>query len=236
MSEVILIGDRAVGKTQSVRKLLEPPKGKITISNITASAVSSSATKDLLEQKLSIEAMLKRPRRLDVGWVDTPGGWNEMEWQNSPEISLLFDKYKANLSKARALVLLLKPYRTAGKVKIYDRKIVIDNEVVTESQWCRRFDRWSHFISATCQQVSQINICISKADLFCDVDVQANIIENQGWLQQSNYIYQEFFPSNNSLFKKSLQRLPSGSVRFFIISIYNRTLLEMPWLSLATNL
>jgi hypothetical protein len=236
MSEVILIGDRAVGKTQSVRKLLEPPTGKITISNVDPQLIASSATKDFFEKTLEIQAALRAPKRLSVDWVDTPGGWNEIGWQSDPERLPDLNRYQTKLSNAKALVLLLRPYRTAGKTKISDKQIIQEHGVSTETQWCRRFQRWVSFINDNCIALNSLNLCLSKADLFCDVHLQADTIQNKGWLDQSLYIYKEFFPANNPLFQQSLKALRNGTVRFFVVSIYNRHLLELPWLSLATNL
>jgi hypothetical protein len=84
VSEVILIGDRAVGKTQSVKMLLTPGKGNIRISNLDSSMVANDATKDILNNTLEIQAGLRVSKKISVRWVDTPGGWNENEWQNNP--------------------------------------------------------------------------------------------------------------------------------------------------------
>jgi hypothetical protein len=235
MSEVILIGDRAVGKTQSVRSLLSPAQGKITITNLNPEEVSQASTRELEDKPLQIQAALRAPKRLLVNWIDTPGEWNRSEWQSDPERATDFKKYQAQLKTANAVVLLLRPYRTAGKANILDQTIVEAHEVSTELQWCRRFARWAEFINGNCPQVRHLNLCLSKADLFCEVDTEARVIDGKGWLERSYYVQQEFFPKNE-LFQQSLQTIRSGGVRFFIVSRNNRVLLELPWMSLATHL
>ena len=235
MSEVILIGDRAVGKTQSVRKLLESPTGKITINNIDPNLIATDSTQTLVDNTLVIQASLNAKKRRCVNWIDTPGEWNRSEWQSDPERATDFDKYQAQLKTANAVVLLLRPYRNAGRAQISDRAIIQANEISTEIQWCRRFARWTKFLNINCPQVRHLNLCLSKADLFCDVDTEATVIDSKGWLERSYYVQQRFFPKNK-LFQKSLQAIRTGGVRFFIVSINNRTLLELPWLSLATHL
>jgi hypothetical protein len=156
--------------------------------------------------------------------------------RNNPEMLPFLKKYQAQLATSKALMLLLSPYRTAGKTRIYDKSIIEKNVVPTEMQWCRRFQRWVKFINANCPKLSCVNLCLSKADLFCDVNAQAQIIENKMGLARSYYVQEEFFPTVNPLFQQSLQTLKTDSVRFFIVSIHSRTLLEFPWLSLATDL
>jgi hypothetical protein len=235
VSEVILIGDRYVGKTQSVRTLLSPAKGKITIANLSPESISQASTQALEDNTLQIKADLRAPKRLSVKWIDTPGEWNRSEWQNDPDRQTDFQKYQVQLKTANAVVLLLRPYRTAGKVKISDKTIIEKNEIPTELQWCRRFERWARFINSNCSGVRHLNLCLSKADLFCDVDNEATVIDSKGWLERSYYVKQGFFPKNK-LFQESLQMIQAGGIRFFIVSINNRTLLELPWLSLATHL
>lgn len=239
MSEVILIGDRAVGKTQSVRKLLEPPKGKITISNIDPKLIATDSTKELVNNTLEIQAALRAPKRLKVDWIDTPGEWNRTEFQNDTEKDPDLRKYQAQLATAKAVVLLLRPYRTAGKVKISDKKLIQNNDISTEMQWCRRFSRWVTFINANCPQIRYLNLCLSKVDLLLPkdkLDGLATSLESKGWLDRSHYVQQEFFPIHNPLFQQSLRDVRNGAMRFFVISTSNRFLLELPWLSLATHL
>ena len=239
MNEVILIGDRAVGKTQSVRKLLEPPMGKITISNIDPSSIATQSTSDLIANTLEIQAKLRAARRLSVNWIDTPGEWNRIEFPNNADNDPDFRKYKVKLATAKAVVLLLPPYRTAGKVKISDKQLIQNNDISTEMQWCRRFSRWVTFINDHCSQLCYFNVCLSKVDLLLPkdrLDNLANYLELMGWQGASNYVYKEFFPIHNPLFKKSLQNVRTHSTKFFAISINNRFLLELPWLLLATYL
>jgi hypothetical protein len=236
MSEVILIGDRAVGKTQSVRKLLEPPRGKITISNIDPRLISSDATSYLISNKLEIQAALRAPKRLSVDWIDTPGEWNRNEFQTNTDKDSDFRKYQAQLATAKAVVLLLRPYRTAGKVKISDKQLIQTHDISTKMQWCRRFSRWVTFINSHCSQLRYINLCLSKVDLLLPkdrLDRLAYSLESKGWLDRSDYVKQEFFPIDNPLFQQSLQDMKSSSMSFFAISVHNRFLLELPWLSLA---
>ena len=251
VSEVILIGDRAVGKTQSVMELIVSTPEKLSIMNIKREDVVSLrqganpsakplATSTINHQPLEMAAKLSASRRLKVNWIDTPGEWNQKEWQDDNNKAHLFDKYKTTLQNATAVNLLLRPFRNAGGAKIKDKKLIEEHWISTETQWCHRFERWVDFLNTSCPNMRYINFCLNKADLLCTTPMQlkmeASKLSGLGWQDRSDYVYGKYFCSSNEVFVRSIQSVRAASVKFFITSTASRTLLELPWLYLATYL
>ena len=250
MSEVILIGDRAVGKTSSVVRLIVSEPQRISITNISKRDIlllsrdgnpsgELLATSHMYSKPLEITADLNVPRKLKVNWVDTCGEWNQKEWQENSDKLAYTKDYREKLSNTSAIIVLLRPFRTSGGKAISDKKLIETNWISTEVQWCRRFKRWVEFISENCQSLQYVNFCLSKADLFCssNLDDEADKIKRMGWQDASNYVYSNYFCPSNKEFTQAIKNMRQfRSVKFFITSTQNRTLLELPWLYLATHI
>jgi hypothetical protein len=56
------------------------------------------------------------------------------------------------------------------------------------------------------------------------------------WQQRDAYVFQKFFRPIQSQIKQLNQSISGLSVRCFITSIYNRSLLELPWIYLGSFL
>jgi hypothetical protein len=249
MSEVILIGDRAVGKTKSVVELIVSEPQKITVLNLNRRDFLSVgkdgkltseplATSGISSKRIEIEAALSIPKRLIVDWVDTRGEWNSKEWQENTEKSKLLRDYQNKLSNASAIIVMLRPYRTAGGADIRNKQLIEEHWISNNAQWCKRFRRWVEFINLSCPKLRYVNFCLNKADLYCsNLDEEAKEFKNRGWQGFNSYIYSKYFFQSNNDFSQAISSVKRfDSVRFFITSTYNRTLLEMPWLYLATYL
>jgi len=116
-------------------------------------------------------------------------------------------------------------------------------EIWRKSQWCNRFDRWLEFFQQDCPKIRHLLLCLNKADLLpIDLEEEARKLafnpdfQPITWQERDNYVFQRYFrpihPQINQL-NRSIQGL---TIRCFITSIYNRKLLELPWIYLGSHL
>lgn len=238
---VIYIGDRNAGKTHLAMELAksQTQSVKATIPNYENLAASLFNLDGEIEQtKADIEAdsrqldiQVRLPsgyKQIDTTWIDTPGEIWRKSWQTSNP-----DQWKNFLKIAReseGILLIVEPYRDLVSPNANAR------DYATQQQWCKRFDRWIDFFRTDCSRVKNLVICLNKADRFCDLEQEAFVLDRKDWHERHTYVLRKFFrPIQPKL--EQLNRIIDGlSVNCFITSIYNRYLLELPWIYLGTYL
>jgi hypothetical protein len=245
---IIFIGDRGVGKTALAVELTNPLHEYIQVTNQDYEFLCSnralagdqgrlnfSPTAKIETNFLDIEARLTvGKRQFSAQWIDTPGEIWRTDWQtdNSPE----WKGFLAQVQGAQGVLLVLPPHRNMI------RGDVNPEYFITQQQWCNRFERWVNFFKLHCPRVRHLALCLNKADLFCDLNDEAATLaygsqpRHLNWLQRHQYVsYRYFFPLMPQL--ETLNQSLSGlSARCFITSLYNRSLLELPWIYLASYL
>lgn len=244
---VIYIGDRAAGKTHLALELTNPHaervkiegqdyedlkaklfvKGEIEPTDIDNPHVSQT-------YPLTVQVELKVPvPPIVVDWIDTPGEIYRRSWQqsNPEQWQIILSK----IQQSKGLMLILPPYRGMPNLKPYDDNL---HKLPTQQQWINRFQRWVDFLQNSCPRVRHIVICLNKADLFTDIVQEAQRLSyssRMGWNHRNMYVIENYFrPVYPQL--QTLAQNNSGSVCCFITTIYNRELLELPWLYLAGHL
>lgn len=246
---VIYIGDRAVGKTHLAMELSNPNGNYVKVTDPDYLYLKSllydenkertrptDSEKAIYDQYLEIEVELPTGKKnITLDWLDTPGEIWRKSWQTDNQSE--WQKFLNTITKSEGILLILPPYREIIKSPQVD-----PDEFITREQWCRRFNRWVNFFSQDCPKTRHILICLNKADLFSPLEREASKLayspyhSRMNWQQRDRYVYQKFFrpvhPQIN-LLNKSIQGL---SVRCFITSIYNRYLLELPWIYLGSFL
>ncbi len=247
---VVYVGDRATGKTALAMELANPQFDYVRVSNQNYEDLKKKLTRDgemLATQVDSTNAYHNRPlnvevklpagaRTISVDWIDTPGEiWHKSFPSTNPD---QWRKVLATVQQSEGIMLILPPYR-----EMYGLKPEIDQEEFpTETQWCNRFRRWVDFFCQDCRKARHIVLCLNKADLFCDLSREAFEIGYQpsgsrrNWYQRNNYVYQQYFRPVQSQIATINQQNQNVKVRCFITSIYNRSLLELPWIYLASHL
>ncbi|NEO53547.1 MAG: hypothetical protein F6K54_10905 [Okeania sp. SIO3B5] len=250
---IIYIGDRETGKTSlalelanpssnNCVKVLSPPysklKGMLYIDE-EGRTRATSAEKATYNETLEIEVIVSTRRKtIYTDWIDTPGEIWRASWQkNNP------DKWANFLEAARSsqgVILVVPPYR---EIIRQDMGINSD-DFITQQQWVRRFDSWVDFFRYQCPNVKHIALCLNKADLLQSIDLKQEAQKlayhphssRMNWNQRNDYIFKRFFrPARSHIFQ--LNQHTSGlTVRCFITSIYNRELLELPWIYLGIYL
>lgn len=245
---VVYIGDRATGKTHLAMELANPQNNCVKVSSpdyeylrslLFDEGLGETKTTDsrfsMTERYLDIQVRLPTGfRQVIVDWVDTPGEIWRKTWQSdNPEE---WKKFVEAARKSEGFLLIVPPYREIVK------RDVDAEQFMTQQQWCNRFNRWVEFFKQECPKARHIVICLNKADLFCDLAQEALKLSYQpngsqmNWQQRHNYVFSRYFRPVHSQIEQINKSVSGLAVRCFITSIYNRSLLELPWLYLGSFL
>ncbi|MEK0196269.1 hypothetical protein WME70_33335, partial [Microcoleus anatoxicus PTRS1] len=147
------------------------------------------------------------------------------------------DKWKIFLEtilQSEGIVLIVPPYREILKPDVNPE------DFITQEQWCNRFNRWVDFFRYQCPRVRHLVVCLNKADLFCDIHKEASQLEyiphrsRMNWQQRNTYVFQRYFRPIQSQIDEINSSVSGLSIRCFITSIHNRSLLELPWIYLGS--
>jgi hypothetical protein len=249
---VVFIGDREVGKTALATELANVRYEYVHVLNQDYETLKSNlyaagterfkATTDIDDRLLEIEVRLPiGSRRMEVDWVDTPGEIWRKSWQeDNPDE---WHRFLDLATKSEGIMLLLPPYReNVAEYRKYLKDPVDLDSFITKQQWCNRFERWVDFFSHYCPKARHVAICMNKADLFCDLELEAGKLayhpqrSRMNWLQRHTHVCNSYFkPLQPQLMQINKSR--SGlSVQCFITSAYHRPMLELPWIYLASYL
>ena len=246
---IIYIGDRNAGKTHLALELANPNNSEyvqvsepdyeflraILYDEQQHRTRATDASKEVDLRELEIQVRLRSNyKSLEIDWIDTTGEIWRKNWQkNNP------DKWKNFLDNTRnseGILLILEPYRDLIKNDIDKPKFI------TKQQWCNRFKRWVNFFENDCPKAKRLAICLNKADLFCDIEQQSSRLAYipsgsiLNWNERYSYLLKKYF----RIVKTDIQQLTNTnynlSVNFFLTTIKNRQLLELPWIYLGTYL
>ena len=197
----------------------------------------TDSDKSIYDRYLEIQVELPTGfKDITLNWLDTPGEIWRKSWQNNNQSE--WQKFLDSITQSEGILLIVPPYR-----EIIKKSPTVDpDDFITKEQWCKRFNRWVDFFSRDCSKARHILICLNKADLFCNLDKEASKLayipyrSPMNWQQRDQYVFQKYFRpvhSQINLLNRSIEGL---SVRCFITSIYNRYLLELPWIYLGSFL
>ena len=245
---VVYIGDRAAGKTHLAMELANPQNDCVKVSspdyeNLRAllfddnlgGTKATSALNPMDEHYLDIQVRLPTGfRQVIADWIDTPGEIWRKTWQSdNPE---KWKKFVEASRKSEGILLIVPPYREILKLDVNPE------EFMTQQQWSNRFNRWVEFFKQECPKARHIVICLNKADLFCDLAQESIKLSYQpngsqmNWQQRHNYVFNRYFRLVQPQIEQINKSVSGLAVRCFITSIYNRSLLELPWLYLGSFL
>lgn len=174
------------------------------------------------------------PKSIPLSWLDTPGEiWRKSWQQEKPDE---WQKFLNNLKQSEGILLILPPYRELIR---FGAK---PEEFMTKEQWLKRFDQWTEFFYTDCKKVRHLLLCFNKADLFCDVAKEGKHLRYEprgavmNWQQRDTYVRRRYFSAVDDKIQSLARGLSGGTVRCFVTSIYDRYLLELPWIYLGTFL
>ena len=248
---VVYIGDRATGKTHLAMELSNPNNEYVKVDSVdgfdyenlkiqlldeNSQIKATQAEEATYKRYLDIQVRLPTAnKKVIVDWIDTPGEVWRKSWQtDNPE---KWSRFLETIRESEGILLILPPHRGLNFKQGVDPEQFINQE-----QWSNRFDRWVNFFRQDCPKARHIIICLNKADLFCDIQQEASKLAYNpygaamNWRKRHDYVFQRYFRPIHSQLAKINQNISGLSVRCFITSIYNRKLLELPWLYLGTFL
>jgi len=250
---VMVIGDRAVGKTSMIVALTDfrnsqnikivSPEYKTFASasgmDIETGMIAPTASTEETIFILDVNLPSGSSRLgIQMAVTDTPGEvWREV-WRES--FSYEWQEIRQSISQSRGILLLLPPYRSLVQEQLLDS--ISDRDMYpTATAWKNRFAKWLDFFREECHNVEHILICLNKADVFCDLELESNRwkykpLGGNTWFEYNNYIYQTYFIVARDMIRQYHSQQIAPSLKFFITTIENRALLEIPWIYLNTYL
>jgi GTPase SAR1 family protein len=235
---IIYIGDRSVGKTHLATELANPNNHYVKVNSpyLNTPPLPTDAQNSIHNKTIELEIQLPSgQKQLTLNWIDTPGEiWRE-HWQKQKATE--WQNFLNTIQQTQGIILVLPPYR-----QIIIPSLDNPENYITEKQWCNRFNRWLDFFRDQCPQIRHLLLCLNKADLFSNSETEGkklgylphNSLLN--WQQRNTYVTQKYFrPIYPQIFQLN-QSINGLSVRCFITTIYNRHLLELPWIYLGSFL
>lgn len=242
---IFYIGDREVGKTALAIELANPKKSERVRSTMNYAQLSRDhwgPTTSVRDIELEIEVDFGDRlgwHSLRINSTDTPG-----EMWRDPVPPGYADKRKDVLKTARTsagILVILPPYRELiQKVDNPEKLTAAElDKCITKKQWCDRFQRRAKFLREECLQARHIALCLNKADLFIPSDQlnrTAQILSKSKGHDQHLFALNNFFHLVSEQIAQINAQREGVVVRCFVTSIYNRTLLELPWIYLARYL
>ena len=243
---VVVIGDRAVGKTHMALALAELPAGsKVRIIDPSAEILREELTSrdtgamvptsEKKERPIKLEVQLNKREIIDSVWIDTSGEIWETDWQN--ENFNAWNEFKQNIGKNLAIILLLPPYQSIVSQELINRAssdmTLNRDKLMDTDRWCRNLEAWLKFLNQHCPRVHHIAICLHKADLFCEnLDAKAREMNGHSVDRQSKAMQSFFAVAKAREVIKCNNREPIP-FQFFITSVSHSDLLTAPWLYLS---
>ncbi|MEW6498113.1 MAG: GTPase domain-containing protein [Cyanobacteriota bacterium] len=247
---VIVIGDRSVGKTSMVVALADPGTDHITVVNPDSESFvaryldkdkgTTAPTFQKKEETLLINVDLPAgERQIQVRWIDTPGeAFSNKDWRNDKPSA--WQDIQKEVSQSQGVLLLVPPHRTLVQPHLLEEATepVDPDELQTSNAWVNRLKTWLEFLSKNCTRGQHILICIHKADLFCDIQAESkrwryDHSRSRPWFDYNNHIRNTYFTAANEIIRQYNSRTTGSSLRFFITTTKNQSLLELPWIYLG---
>ena len=246
---VIYIGDRRTGKTHLAMELANPKTNYVKVCNPSyenlkvmlydddeGGTKATDSAKGVYNRYMEIQATLPTGnKQITIDWLDTTGVIWRKSWQeDNPQQWKIFME---NISSSEGVLLVLPPYREM--LDMHPQK----DEYPLLEQWTMRFDRWVDFFRNDCPNLKHILICLNKADLFCqNLDQESAKLAYKphnsamNWQQRHVYVSNKYFRPVLPNLEEINRNIRGLSIRCFITSVHDRSLLELPWLYLASFL
>lgn len=241
---VVVIGDRAVGKSRMGLALAEPseePKVQViepdyqTLKDeyINVDTGGMTPTRDIYKRPFKIKVELSTKRIIESVWIDTPGEIYDLEWQI--EHPHAWKEFKETLNQSLGIILLLHPYQEQVKPTLIDSTdsiFALDRETLLPAhKWKVDLVNWMKFLRENCNQVNYILICLNKADLFCsNLDTVGKNFQSYPSYKRQDEALKYFTAAQIEIEKYNRKDRP---FQFFITCVKNRSLLELPWIYLS---
>ncbi|NJO65871.1 MAG: serine/threonine protein kinase, partial [Richelia sp. RM2_1_2] len=149
---VIVVGDRAIGKTTTVVSLAKGTRlvkftdsGKDVIarrSNLATGQVAATAR--MTPETLSVNVELASgEKQIQFMWVDTPGeAFSNSQWSSKNQSD--WQDIQGTISHSKAVILLIPPYQELIVPHYIDSRTAID-DLPNYQEWLHRLENWLNF-------------------------------------------------------------------------------------------
>jgi GTPase SAR1 family protein len=247
---VVIIGDRAAGKTSMVRALAENGKYvKVVEGQELASVLYNPSTKKIAgteemqerSLKINVDMPATGEKQINLVWIDTPGEF----WSNSQvreDYPTAWKTLEEKVTSSKAIILLLPPHSNLvkpGYLRAATGHLQPDSSLPTSAHWVARLSWWLRFLEK-CDQAKHILIGIHKADLFCNIvteEKQWRYDPSKGgaapWFDYNEYVLESYFGVASKEVHAYKATSSGSKTIFFISSTESQALLELPWLYLG---
>lgn len=245
---IVVVGDRGAGKTSMVVALAKSRTNHVQIvsnaENLVTRRFNVAENRIAGTAHMTLETLLVNIhlssgiRQVQVLWVDTPGeAFSNRDWKT--KYPTAWQDIQQQINESKGLILLLPPHRDMVLLQNTDTRTMVD-ELPTTKAWVNRLENWLLFFQENCSQVEHILICIHRADTFCD-------IQNEGkkwryeksktslFYEYNTYVRKTYFTPAEKLIR-TYHPILRTNLQFFITTIDNPYLLELPWIYLGAFL
>ena len=241
---VIVVGDRAVGKTTMVYYLADTTKQERVMVKDGLNPIIKYALPptERMEADKLIKMVVDLPisREIQVQWIDTPGEAFTLQ-DGLLEDLPVWESIKTKMSNSRYLILLVPPYQEIIKSSLLElepntREL---NDFLPTDLWQRSMEQWLDLFSRECPKVRHLLICLHQADLVCnnikaEADQWRYQINSYSWNDYSHMVYDHYFSELNNVISQYQRDNRGQLMSFFITTIKERALLELPWLYIGS--
>jgi len=237
----VIVGDRGVGKTTTLVELARQgkfvkiinPDPDYLIKKYTYPETGKTAPTGgkgwKVEEVLTLEVHFRSGRReITVPWIDTAGEvWELEEWKQNHASA--WKDIQGIISECKAVILLMPPH---------EGLVVAERATMTCAQWTNNLGWWLNLFKDSCSKVEHILVCLHQADLFCnvkDLEIEWGYDPDETfyWAEYNDYVFNTYFKNARNLIKTYNDKSYGQFINFFITTVHNRCLLELPWLSLT---
>lgn len=241
---VIVVGDRAVGKTTMVYYLADTKEQERIIVKDGPDPMKKDklSPTEQMEPDKTIKMFVDLPvsREIQVQWTDTPGEAFTLRDALQGDRPV-WESIKTKMSNSRYLILLVPPYQEIIKSSLLEldpRKREL-NDFLTIEPWQKRMTQWFDLFSQECPKVKHLLICLHQVDLVCsnikfEADQWRYQTNDYSWDDYSHMVYDRYFSGLSRIISQYEKDNRSQLIHFFMTTIKERALLELPWLCIGT--
>jgi len=251
------MGDRAIGKTSmlvaladtsaaQIVKMVKPEPEVFRKTRTDPQTGRAAPTDRNIEELVVLSVDLPAATySLPFRCLDTPGE----TWENPNYQITAPDKWREMIDIASNTIyalVFMPPPRTMVKQELvvsdpsHKNYLNIDT-LPNREQWLTQFDSKLGFLSENCTNLKYILLCLHKADACCDVNqvgsewsYDPRTGNNWNWTHYNDFVQLNYLRYTSKILRQYTRGTPQ--VRTFLTSTNNRSMLELPWIYLATQM
>jgi len=203
-----------------------------------------AGTDELKEEKIELRVDLPSGRDIiPFQCFDTPGeAWDNPKYSSiQPKI---WSQIEERISKSTYVLLFMPPHKKMiDPVRVVSSPTLINyldvEELLDLGKWKAQLSSRLDFLWNKCPKLKYVLLCLHKADCFCDVDQIGTKWRykprgGNNWTLYCNSVQQEFLSDASEIIADYSEIPRKPRIRPFVTSTLNRSMLELPWIYLAS--